>query len=136
MNEEDCYESQDALCPCPRHAHLRSRLYHKEARTDPLVSKPTANNTGVVNVSGVLDAKIQIEPFIDTRTGAKWGENSENQEGSVLKPVATSGCAAAFCTQNFGTALGQFGLSIVPELGDAVQKLAQDESFRQRFPAK
>jgi hypothetical protein len=69
----------------------------------------------------MLDAKIQIEPFMDIRADKmKCGENSENQENKVFTPVTTSGCAVGFCTQNFGNALGQFGFSVVPELDEVV----------------
>ena len=84
----------------------------------PLVWKPTERNVGVVNLTGLTEVKIQIEPFVDTRADkAKFGES---QEDKVPRPVTTSGSVAEFCTQHFGNTLKQFGLSVVAEGGDVV----------------
>jgi hypothetical protein len=85
----------------------------------PLVWKPTnRKDVGVVNLAGIVDVKIQIDPFVDTRADkVKFGENLED---SVPKPVTTSGSVADFCTQNFANILKQYGLSIVSAGGDVV----------------
>jgi len=85
----------------------------------PLVWKPTnRKDAGVVNLGELLNVKIQVQAFVDTRSArAKFGEN---QEKAVPKPVTTSGNVAEFCTQNFRTALKQYGLSVVPDGGDVV----------------
>jgi len=83
----------------------------------PLVWKPTdTKGGGVINLTGLTDVKIRIDPFTDTRTDlAKFGEN---QEDKTPKPVTTSGSVAEFCTQNVQKLLKQFGFSVVPDGGD------------------
>lgn len=85
----------------------------------PLVWRPTdRKDVGVVNLLGITDIKIQIEPFVDTRPDkAKFGENQEDKQPKL---VTTSGSVAEFCTRNFADTLRQFGLSVVPEGGDVV----------------
>jgi hypothetical protein len=85
----------------------------------PLVWKPTnRKNAGVVNLAGLTDVKVQVDPFVDTReVKAKFGEN---QEDKVPRPVTTSGSVADFCTLNFRNVLKQYGLTVVPSGGDVV----------------
>ena len=85
----------------------------------PLVWKPSnKKSAGVVNLAGLVDVKVQVDPFIDTREDkAKFGEN---QEDKTPRPVTTSGSVADFCTQNFRNVLKQYGLTVVPSGGDVV----------------
>lgn len=85
----------------------------------PLVWKPTnRKGAGVVNLGELVDVKIQVQGFVDTRDAkAKFGES---QEDKVPKPVTTSGNVAEFCTENFRKALKDHGLTVVPTGGDAV----------------
>jgi hypothetical protein len=85
----------------------------------PLVWKPTnRKDTGVLNLAGLTDVKIRVDPFVDSRPDkAKFGEN---QEDKTFKPVTTSGNVAEFCSQNFANTLRQYGLTVVPEGGDVV----------------
>ncbi len=85
----------------------------------PLVWKPSnKKSAGVVNLAGLMDVKIQVDPFVDTRENrAKFGEN---QEGKTPRPVTTSGSVAEFCTQNFRNVLKQYGLTVVPSGGDVI----------------
>jgi hypothetical protein len=85
----------------------------------PLVWKPTnKKDAGVVNLGELLNVKIQVQGFADTRSDkAKFGES---QEGKAPKPVTTSGNVAEFCTENFRNALKQYGLTVVPNGGDVV----------------
>ena len=85
----------------------------------PLVWKPTnRKGAGVMNLSELVDVKIQVQGFVDTRDAkAKFGES---QEDKVPKPVTTSGNVAEFCTENFRKALKDHGLTVVPTGGDAV----------------
>jgi hypothetical protein len=87
----------------------------------PLVWKPTTktgSGAGVTNLSGLMDVKIQVDPFVDTRENkAKFGEN---QEDKTPRPVTTSASVAEFATQNFRNALKQYGLTIVQSGGDVV----------------
>jgi hypothetical protein len=87
----------------------------------PLVWKPSSKkSSGVVNLAGLADVKVQVEPFVDTRDNkAKFGENREDK---VVRPVTTSGSVADFCTQNFKNTLKQYGLSVVPSGGNVVVK--------------
>ena len=93
----------------------------KKLENIPLVWKPTSktgSGSGVTNLSGLMEVKIQVDPFVDTRENqAKFGEN---QADKAPKPVTTSGNVADFCTQNFRNALKQYGLTIVPSGGDVV----------------
>jgi hypothetical protein len=85
----------------------------------PLVWKPSnKKSAGVVSLAGLMDVKIQVDPFVDTRDNkAKFGEN---QEDKAPRPVTTSGSVAEFCTQNFRNVLKQYGLTVVPSGGDVV----------------
>jgi hypothetical protein len=85
----------------------------------PLVWKPTnRKGAGVLNLGELVDVKIQVQGFVDTRDAkAKFGES---QEDKVPKPVTTSGNVAEFCTENFRKALKDHGLTVVPTGGDAV----------------
>lgn len=85
----------------------------------PLVWKPTnRKDAGVVNLGDLLNVKIQVQGFADTRSAKeKFGES---REGKVPKPVTTSGSVAEFCTENFRNTLKQYGLSVVPNGGDVV----------------
>src|SRR5262245_12865032 len=93
----------------------------KKLENIPLVWKPTTKagqGSGVTNLSGLMDVKIQVDPFVDTRENkAKFGEN---QEDKAPRAVTTSGNVADFATQNFRNALKQYGLNIVPSGGDVV----------------
>lgn len=84
----------------------------------PLVWKPTEVNPGVIGLSGIIDVKFQVEPFVDSRPDK--GKLGENQEGKVPKPVTTSGNVAEFCGKNFGNVLRQLGLGVVATGGDVV----------------
>jgi hypothetical protein len=92
-------------------------LAQKKLEGIPLVWKPSSRKTaGVVNLAGLADVRVQVEPFVDTRENqAKFGEN---QEGKTPRPVTTSGSVAEFCTQNFRNVLKQYGLTVVPSGGD------------------
>ena len=93
----------------------------KKLENIPLVWKPTTKagqGAGVTNLSGLMDVKIQVDPFVDTRENkAKFGEN---QEDKAPRAVTTSSNVAEFTTQNFRNALKQYGLTIVPSGGDVV----------------
>jgi hypothetical protein len=93
----------------------------KKLENIPLVWKPTTktgSGAGVTNLSGLMDVKIQVDPFVDTRENkAKFGEN---QEDKAPRSVTTSSNVADFTTQNFRNALKQYGLTIVPSGGDVV----------------
>ena len=85
----------------------------------PLVWKPSnKKSAGVVNLAGLVDVKVQVDPFVDTREDkAKFGEN---QEDKTPRLVTTSGSVADFCTLNFRNVLKQYGLTVVPSGGDVV----------------
>jgi hypothetical protein len=85
----------------------------------PLVWKPTdTTGAGVIDLTGLTDVKIRIEPFVDNRADkAKFGEN---QEDKVPKPVTTPDSAAEFSARNLTNTLRQLGFSIVAEGGDVV----------------
>src|SRR3990172_2094049 len=85
----------------------------------PLVWRPTnRKDVGVVNLLGITEIKIQVEPFVDTRPDkAKFGENQEDKQPKL---ATTTGSVAEFCTQNFAITLRQFGLSVVPEGGEVI----------------
>ena len=94
-------------------------LAQKKLEGIPLVWKPSnKKSTGVVNLAGLTDVKVQVDPFVDTRENkAKFGEN---QEDKTPRPVTTSGSVADFCTQNFRNTLKQYGLTVVPSGGDVI----------------
>jgi hypothetical protein len=94
-------------------------LAQKKLEGIPLVWKPSnKKSAGIMNLAGLADVKVQVDPFVDTRENkAKFGEN---QEDKVPKPVTTSGNVADFCTQNFRTMLKQYGITVVPSGGDVV----------------
>ena len=96
-----------------------SALAQKKLEGIPLVWKPSnKKNAGVVNLAGLTDVKVQVDPFVDTRENkAKFGEN---QEDKTPRQVTTSGSVADFCTQNFRNVLKQHGLTVVPSGGDVV----------------
>ena len=96
-----------------------SALAQKKLEGIPLVWKPSnKKNAGVVNLAGLTDVKVQVDPFVDTRENkAKFGEN---QEDKTPRQVTTSGSVAEFCTQNFRNVLKQYGLTVVPSGGDVV----------------
>jgi hypothetical protein len=96
-----------------------SALAQKKLEGIPLVWKPSnKKNAGVVNLAGLTDVKVQVDPFVDTRENkAKFGEN---QEDKTPRQVTTSGSVADFCTQNFRNVLKQYGLTVVPTGGDVV----------------
>ena len=84
----------------------------------PLVWKPTdMKNTATVNLTGITEVKIQLEPFADKRADkTKFGEN---QEGREPKPVTTSDNVADFARLYLGAMLRHFGLSIVEQGADS-----------------
>ena len=94
-------------------------LAQKKLEGIPLVWKPSnKKSAGVMDLAGLADVKVQVDPFVDTRENkTKFGEN---QEDKVPRPVTTSGSVADFCTQNFRNALKQYGLTVVPTGGDVV----------------
>jgi hypothetical protein len=95
-------------------------LAQKTLEGVPLVWKPTnrKDSGGVVNLSELVNVKIQVQGFADTRSDkAKFGES---REGKAPKPVTTAGNVAEFCTENFRNALKQYGLTVVPTGGDVV----------------
>ena len=86
----------------------------------PLVWRPTSrkDHGAVVDISGLTNVKIQVEPFVDSRPDkARIGENQEDKQP---KPVTVSGSVAEFCTLHFRDSLRQLGLSVVSEGGEAV----------------
>src|SRR5262249_61317425 len=97
---------------------LGTAVAQKKLENIPLVWKPTTKagqGAGVTNLSGLMDVKIQVDPFVDTRENkAKFGEN---QEDKTPRAVTTSGNVAEFATQNFKNALNQYGLTIVQSVG-------------------
>lgn len=74
----------------------------------PLVYKPTeSKNSGVVNLTGVLETRVQVTTLLDNRADRKtFGVNVED---SVPRPVTTSSDVAAFCTQRLSDDLRGFG---------------------------
>jgi hypothetical protein len=85
----------------------------------PLIWKPTATTgAGVIDLTGLTDVKIRIEPFVDNRADkAKFGENREDK---VSKSVTTPDSAADFTARNLTNTLRQLGFSIVAEGGDVI----------------
>jgi hypothetical protein len=85
----------------------------------PLVWKPTdRKDVGVLNLVGMTNVTIRVDPFVDTRSDKK--RIGENQEDKTPKPVSTSGDVAEFCTTQFINVLKDYGLKVVPEGGDVV----------------
>jgi hypothetical protein len=85
----------------------------------PLVWKPTNHkDTGVLNLAGISNVKMRVEPFTDARPDKK--KIAENREDSTPKPVTTSGNVAEFCAQQFANVLRQYGLTVVEDNADVV----------------
>lgn len=85
----------------------------------PLLWKPSEVKGGaVVDLSGITNVKIKVEPQVDVRPDkAKFGESREEPPP---RPVTTSGNVAAFCTEHLTETLRQFGYSITAEQADYV----------------
>ena len=89
----------------------------------PLQWRPTTEmgELAAVDMTGLFELKLQMGTFKDNREDKTLiGENREDEDEGKILPVTTKDDLAGWTGERIGYVLTQFGLSVVPDGGDAV----------------